>query len=382
MSYSLHPRCLAYQTRVRAGCLPRNTSTAKLRNVICNVNRFSAFPSLYDIITPRDTPEELHGRLPKGYPELDAVVFYLLNHAVGLVKSKCDPYEDLGDYLPLLNTYHTQLAVRSARMFFYLLMICFRESRHDKTYVDSPVGKGYINTFGKDLVDFGKTLKGKNSTEATTLIRKCKLAVPLGTFTKYLLCRFEKGSFSSGFGGKAWANVTRVLDDYVHGVISAEIMMDTAFTLSHNNGPIFNKGMFYNNHSSTLLKILDVQRGGQIPQWVGTGIAKGLGEDQSVFNSRVLSDIAPLYQECVRLLPGEMTGPVQWSTINKLGSLNTYGNSGKTNPPSLSNWGAKVMPSPECKNPPSPTVPKDCVEVPLMGHVTLNKIIKPAWRNT
>ena len=61
--------------------------------------------------------------------------------------------------------------------------------------------------------------------------------------------------------------MTDCLVRFVSGEFSAEMMLDTVWTLAHNGGPIFNKGQFY-ACTANALRILDVQRSGQIPEAV------------------------------------------------------------------------------------------------------------------
>ena len=48
------------------------------------------------------------------------------------------------------------------------------------------------------------------------------------------------------------------------GTTSMEMLVDTGYTLAHNGGPIFNKGMMYTHYDSHFLTILDLQRAGQM----------------------------------------------------------------------------------------------------------------------
>ena len=131
-------------------------------------------------------------------------------------------------------------------MFFYLLLICTRESRHTKDAVSSPFIKGLGKKYGDGCTGFWSSIKGTGSSGAAERLRNSPPDVLLGDYTKFLADMFNGGQFSGGYGGVAWGAVAVVLRDYSIGAISAEMMMDTAFTLCHNNGPIFNKGMLFN----------------------------------------------------------------------------------------------------------------------------------------
>ena len=90
----------------------------------------------------------------------------------------------------------------------------------------------------------------------------------IGKFCEALAWQFYHCKWAGGYGGKKWGVVTDCLVRFVKGEFSAEMMMDTVWTLSHNSGPIFNKGQFYGMYGHNLYRILDVQRSGQVPEAV------------------------------------------------------------------------------------------------------------------
>jgi len=97
-------------------------------------------------------------------------------------------------------------------------------------------------------------------------------------------------------------------------VTSAELMLDTGYTLAHNNGPIFNKQVLYHPHDTTeLKKILDVQRAGMIPQMVHSGASKFVSLAHRKFHEKALA-----------LLGEEFGGPVNWFTVENLGAVQSY----------------------------------------------------------
>lgn len=198
------------------------------------------------------------------HPEQEALWFYLQQHAVGLVDRALEADEPLGAYRTFVESYHTDVHYKALRMFYYLLLICTRESRHASGKALSNLYNAYPE-IGKYHVDH------VSDTSAGEAVNSMLLKAPdvsLGDYTEFLVKSFTNCSYSGGFGGKAWASIAKPLRDFVHGKISAEILLDTAFTLEHNNGNIFNKGMLYKGVSSNLGLILDVQRSGQIPQLI------------------------------------------------------------------------------------------------------------------
>jgi hypothetical protein len=92
----------------------------------------------------------------------------------------------------------------------------------------------------------------------------------VGPYVRGLEWVFDHGQWGGGYGGKPWGQIAKTLGDFLYGKTSLEMMCDTAYTLAHNNGPMFNKGMMYDMYSSKqgFLMILDVQASGQIPQLI------------------------------------------------------------------------------------------------------------------
>lgn len=248
-------------------------------------------------------------------PEHEALRFYMMNHAVSLVRDKFHPLSDLGDHLPILEKYNEDLYHSSVRMFYYLLMICTRESRHSKTDYESKNWKDIRGTYGDEVHNFHTTIKGKGSSGAVDALKANPPNTTLGNYTSFLADVFKTCSFSSGFGGKAWYEVAKVLRDFVSGTLSAEMMMDTAFTLCHNNGPIFNKGMLFKMYSDSIYMILDVQRSGQIPQLIASKDASAKADN---------SDIYKQWENVRAVLGDKFDGYVDWYKVEALGSLHKY----------------------------------------------------------
>lgn len=309
MKVSLKKDTLAYQMGVRPTTQKRKMGWVQVPHVVKSLNSFMGVKDLYK--TPGSVSSILKSEEASGHPEIDALMFYMLNHSVSLVASRVHPLEPLGDYLPLVEMYHQELALRSTRMFYYLLLICTRESRHEKK---SSAASALHSKYGAEISKFHTSLHGCSSMGAADVLMKTPPKVDIGSYTSFLVDVFNQGSWSSGFGGKAWGEVARVLRDFVLGDITAEMMMDTSFTLCHNNGPIFNKGMLYSSYSSGIYKILDVQRSGQIPELVA---CKGVSQASAV-------QVQTAYSLCNKLV-GDSFGPyVDWFKVEDLGALKKY----------------------------------------------------------
>lgn len=310
MKQSLNKDTLAYQVGMRPALQHRDMSAVPLGPVVASVKSLLAQTNIYSVVC--DAP--LDSEDISGIPEKDAVMFYMLNHAVTLVRQRCHVYEPLGKYLPIVETYHVELAARASRMFAYMLLICTRESRHDHSDKTGSVYQDLEIKYGSEITKFHKSLKGNSSLGVAGMLQDKPPSTSLGKYTSFLADIFYQGKYSSGYGGKAWGAVADVLRDFAHGKITAEMMMDTSFTLCHNNGPIFNKGMLFESYSHEIYKILDVQRSGQIPQLVAdqqTPVAK----DPKVIQ---------VWADCFAILGDEFSGYVDWFLVEELGALKTY----------------------------------------------------------
>ena len=249
-------------------------------------------------------------------PESEAIAFYLHNAAYAKLSQIVAPDEPLADYEALMESYHSVIRYSALRMFYYLLLICTRESRH--VYSNVAFYSALETSHGAPVVNFLKHIRGATSDGAVAALLTKTPDVPLGLYTDFLYEVFAKGAksglFSGGYGGLAWAEVAKVLRNFTHGILSAELMLDTAFTLAHNNGPIFNKGLLFHHYDSyELTRILDVQRAGLMPQFVAT--------IQSVY----ITAAQRQFRERAEALLGEVfAGPVDWHRVQALGAKQMY----------------------------------------------------------
>ena len=246
-------------------------------------------------------------------PETDALWFYVQQHAMSLAERKLDADEPMGDYEDYVNQYHRTGQRKVMRMFYYLLLITTRESRH----ANSGAGKQKLYNKYPDIVEFHKN-HVQDSSAASSIQALIDNApdVTLGEYVRFLVDAFTLPGYGGGYGGKAWASIARPLRDFVHGKISAEILMDTAWTLEHNNGQIFNKGMLYHNGNSAVLhKILDVQRSGQVPQLIA--------HHYSDLNKYVPNDLRQYVEKFMRIDSG-FGGRVDWTMVKNIHGTPCY----------------------------------------------------------
>jgi hypothetical protein len=247
---------------------------------------------------------------------VDAISFYLKNAVMAEICLKHDSDADLGPLDELIEEYQRTVRLAGLRMFYYLTLICTRESRH----VGSSIVPYVKSTY--PCGDFLEHIRGSNETAAVDSFRLQPPPGSFGDYTNMLVDVFKKGTFSGGFGGKPWMNVAVVLREFVHGSNSMEILLDTAFTLAHNNGPIFNKQMLFMHYSlPELTKILDVQRAGMIPQFVNGCESQFVMAEHTAFMQRVKA-----------LLPDSFHGPVDWQKVQDLGAVGHYASKKKSKP--------------------------------------------------
>lgn len=241
----------------------------------------------------------------------EALKFYLLNHAMSELRMKFSLEEDLGPYNEIAELYVDMMSKQFIRAFSYLMLICTRESRH--VYKD--ILPTHKEKWGTPLNAFLSYIHGSGSSQAAHAIVANPPKVSLGDYTAHMVWTFYKGKFSGGYGGKAWGKVADCLNDYVHGKLSPEMMLDIVWTLCHNNGPIFNKGMLYSGYSGDLKAILDVQRAGMIPNLINDD-----SEGRKYLNQS-LASFLPLLQKVQSFFPDFGKAPVDWHWVKAAGAL-------------------------------------------------------------
>lgn len=287
------------------------------------------------------------GSTPLVLPDLEAVEFYCLNHLASVVRACHLELEGLPLWAQeVMLAYQDCLTRQSSRMFAYLLLIVTREARHLKS---TSVSSVWYKKMPAAYKDFHKgTRTAGNGQNVVSMLKNSPPDMPIGEYLGCVL-RVFGGSFQNGYGGPAWANVARVLVEMVTGKISMEMMVDQAYSLAHNNGPIFNKGMLYKGYTDEFIKILDVQNSGQLPELV-----LSLGAD-------VLKSDLALHEKLKRVIgvvaagsPATRFGEcVDWARVESAGSKKKYVKKlGK-------DWSA--IPTPAV--PPVPKKPKTGLEV-------------------
>lgn len=243
------------------------------------------------------------------YPDDEALSFYLANHIWSQVLAKFDDYEVLpDDWQKLVGMYFKVMTEQALRLTYYTLLIITREARHCKPGSHS----NFKDKVGPKFMSFLNHIAGTGSDGAVLRFFDDSPDMPLIDYVSAIERVFFNGSFSGGYGGKPWGHIAANLGRLVRGETSYEMMVDTAYTLAHNNGPMFNKGMFYNHYSGEFLRHLDVQRSGQMPQYV------------EQYTPHILPEMRALAEKLGVGIAAEEVKYVDWYKVEALGALHTY----------------------------------------------------------
>ncbi len=252
---------------------------------------------------------------PETLPESEALWFYGMNHLVSLISADKAPLQPLDEFeRRVVELYYEQMAEKAVRAFAYLLLICTREARHNKSlYNDTPTIK---HKFGSPLASFFNDIKGGEPGIHSKLMSSPPKAT-IGEYVECLRWQFYHSKWNSGYGGAAWGQVTDCLARFVKGEFTAEMMLDTVWTLSHNNGPIFNKPHLGYAHYDmmNLLRILDVQRSGQVPE--------AILHDTKV-RHYADAELIKIVLEASKRYTGRIGSYVDWEMVEMLGAVGHY----------------------------------------------------------
>ena len=251
-------------------------------------------------------------------PEEVALLYYLY-HALEAHLLKCGapskPIEE-GVAKTARGLYEASSLI-ALRMAYYLFVICTRESRH--ALKNSGGFKKMEDTYPEFREFHGLIKDAAPLSSVKTAFGKLPADVTLGRYADWLVDVFTHPKYSTNFGGKKWRAIAVPFAEVVHGRMTMDTMCDTAFALSHNTGPIFNKGVLFRNYVGTgkqLLEILDIQRSGQIPEYLFSfsGQFDWGGAKNTVLNDCLVSLAASGYS----------LGPVDWFRVEALGGIGNY----------------------------------------------------------
>jgi len=299
---------------------PKDTLAYHSSRVLCIKRDMSEVPCS-NVAKALGKYQHTHSPSDEGHstPETQALWFYGMNHGMALISKRFHPLEPLPPHiLKFVEAYHDNLVPRAVRAFYYLLLICTREARHNKSLNSDH--KKLMDKFGLSVADFFVHISGGESSIHQKFVTNPPTAT-IGQYVEALRWQFYNSKWNSGYGGPAWGRVTDCLCRFVTGEYSAEMMLDTIWTLAHNNGPIFNKGIFYGHYNmQVLIRILDVQRSGQIPQ--------AILFDQPLW-SFVPNELTQWMKTLKEWFPEDIGDYVAWDMVEALGSVQKYPNEKK-----------------------------------------------------
>jgi len=252
-------------------------------------------------------------------PDAAAIEFYAMNHAVSVVLKNFTKNEPLPDWaVKVVKQYVDILRAQTLRNFHYMMCIITREARHLKvpdTGNKSVISKWVIENYGLEMWEFLKT-NATSGNESFAVSEYCLNPpnVSVGMYVSAITHIFNNGKWSGGYGGKPWGNISQTVQNMIEGKYSLEMMVDTAYTLAHNNGPMYNKGMMYDAYTSKFIQILDIQRSGQIPEWI--------------FEYALPATIKPEVKVCLeqvkKNVPGAFGPYMSWIKVEASGSVKKY----------------------------------------------------------
>jgi len=242
-------------------------------------------------------------------PEVDVLRFYVGEHILSVLQKQRSLSEPLTDQeLDLVNRVFRMNNDVFMRLFYYVTVICIRESRHCHK-VDEVMAAAPEHL--KKAIRF--VTQAPDSKDAVTyFMQHCPTGMKIGDVAAAMKFAFYKyGHWSASYGGKAWGSITDPLVELVEGRISPTLFCDVAWALEHNGGCMFNKGMYFSSYTKYLKQFLDLQRAGQIP--------RGVLDDKFTSAYRT-PDLLKLVKKAHQVLGHEdFSGPVDWALVAKFG---------------------------------------------------------------
>lgn len=255
-------------------------------------------------------------------PDKLCLEFYAMNHCFSVLRKNYTPNQPLPPVeAGLVSTYFDVLSKHTQRMLHYLVAIIVREARHARGSEESPFWVKMKDQFSEPVVTFLQNNRAVDELVAVSNFQNHPPDCKMGEFVQAISYLFHKGSFGSSYGGHPWGNIADCLLGFISGKTSLETMLDTAWTLAHNGGPIFNKGMVFGGYSGALYYYLDVQRSGQIPQ-----LLMDDSDYSGALNVKKTPKLKSFMGDFLSIYPDEFGKYVDWTlveqTSTKSGNVN------------------------------------------------------------
>jgi hypothetical protein len=245
-------------------------------------------------------------------PDEQALRFYALNQIIGMLSTKFTPNQPLPEWAErAVKLYSEELYSQHRRMVWYTFLVISREWRHLKNLATVSSGPTKSALYPAGMKALHPHINDSTGEATLNSWLKHVPPIPLERYCAALTHSFNTGSWSGGYGGKPWGLISKTLQDYVGGLTSGEMFIDTAYTLAHNNGPMFNKGMLYGMYSHEFSVILDIQRSGQVAESIIEGQYTNAG-----------SDVTQVVHDAAKDL--NLGSYVDWYKVESLGALQQY----------------------------------------------------------
>lgn len=218
-------------------------------------------------------------------PESDALMFYLVNNIWHTINSRYGEYEDLPDNVYDLVKECNKLSVQICKgVFFHTCLVgdgmlatyLGNLSDSQKDYFKISYGEGFL-----------KYLENKSNRSIDGLNLHQFLGGMSNVYSIQKLIPW----------GKPYSMIVKTIHKISNGNTSLYAGCDNVWSLCHNGGTIFNKGIggIYKVSSNFIFDILDVQDSGQIPAWV----------NENRNNSYVTKKMITLLDSYYKLFPEE-----------------------------------------------------------------------------
>jgi hypothetical protein len=250
-------------------------------------------------------------------PDNEAIEFYGLSHLVSIIRSKFSPSEVLPELeRSVMDHYVTVTSQQGLRQLHYMMCIISREARHQHD-INSTL-KTKLNAIHPELFTLINSLRSAGEEGAVGKYTKYSGKITAEEYVRGIALCYDTGSWSGGYGGPPWGMIAKCALSFLQGHTSIELMVDVAYALAHNNGPMYNKGMLYQGYTGHFKLILDVQRSGQIPEL--------LLDPHDWINSIDRSSLVTpnLVKAMHEKYAGEYGEWVDWQKVEDLGALNQY----------------------------------------------------------
>ena len=253
-------------------------------------------------------------------PDADAVTFYTLNHAASIVRKSFTPNEPLPEWAQTIMQAYTDACMsQGERLLHYILSITTREMRHLSSYGKAANKWQKIEAAGGPVMrEFIEKIVTMDESKAVTYYMNHPPQATVGQYIKAMQAGFHHGKWGTmvdgeeqcGYGGQKWGFVADAAAEMLHGATSMEMLVDTGYTLAHNGGPIFNKGMMYNHYNDQFMTVLDIQRSGQMLDMIA--------DTTSYTHNMTKTVVATQAVELIKLHTSqELKGYIDWKLVDE-----------------------------------------------------------------